>query len=312
MTIVHFTGDICNGHRVAKEVNITDSGHTSLKVSGKNIDLTELGIPSCVIFTPASINSVLSLISKLRVCRGFECSKLNEKCERWGREDKDEEEARQRSSSCKGVLSFTKIAYSCKNCAKAKATHCMEKKMLTNNTSFELDNDDDQDLCRIWQQLKEKLDNVSGINDDFRILLESQKENLDKRDPRMRKWHPRVIQLCLSLWARSPQTYNDLRESGFLTLPSGRLLRYYKQSVKQQPGFNSDIMHWMHQEATKYGKDDGCWTGGIIFDEMAIQEDLHISSTGGKWKLVGFVDMGKDNEVFDYLLKGPLYLYGWS
>ncbi|XP_070573471.1 uncharacterized protein [Ptychodera flava] len=199
------------------------------------------------------------------------------------------------------------MAYSCKNCVKAKATHCMEKKMLTNtedNTSFELDNDDDQDLCRIWQQLKEKLDNVSGINDNFRILLESQKENLDKRDPRMRKWHPRVIQLCLSLWARSPQTYNDLRESGFLTLPSGRLLRYYKQSVKQQPGFNSDIMHWMHQEATKCGKDDGCWTGGIIFDEMAIQEDLHISSTGGRWKLVGFVDMGKDNEVFDYLLKG--------
>ncbi|XP_070573166.1 uncharacterized protein [Ptychodera flava] len=63
-------------------------------------------------------------------------------------------------------------------------------------------------------------------------------------------------------------------------------------------------MHWMHQEATKCGKDDGCWTGGIIFDEMAIQEDLHISSTGGRWKLVGFVDMGKDNEVFDYLLKG--------
>ncbi|XP_070562107.1 uncharacterized protein [Ptychodera flava] len=62
-------------------------------------------------------------------------------------------------------------------------------------------------------------------------------------------------------------------------------------------------MHWMHIEAKKHGKEDS-WTGGIIFDEMSIQEDLHISKRDGKWKLVGFVDNGSDNQVFDLLLKG--------
>ena len=38
------------------------------------------------------------------------------------------------------------------------------------------------------------------------------------------RWHPMVIKFCLSNYT-SERNYEQLRNSGFLKLPSGRLLR---------------------------------------------------------------------------------------
>ena len=35
---------------------------------------------------------------------------------------------------------------------------------------------------------------------------------------------------------RSPNSYKDLRDGGYLVLPSQRILRYHKNKVKQAPG----------------------------------------------------------------------------
>ena len=56
-----------------------------------------------------------------------------------------------------------------------------------------------------------------------------------------------------------------------LRLPSGRLLRYYKNSVSQQPGLNDDVLKWMDSEAKKKNVPDLGRCGGIILDEMANQ-----------------------------------------
>ena len=42
-----------------------------------------------------------------------------------------------------------------------------------------------------------------------------------------------VIKTCLALWHRSKQSYKILQESGFIKLPSARLLQYHKGKIKQ-------------------------------------------------------------------------------
>ena len=84
--------------------------------------------------------------------------------------------------------------------------------------------------------------------------------------------------MCLSIWNRSPAAYQELKESGMLRLPSGRLLQLYKNSVPQTPGFNKEVLQWMKLEAEKLKLDDFGKSGGIILDEMAIQVKCALSS----------------------------------
>jgi hypothetical protein len=62
-----------------------------------------------------------------------------------------------------------------------------------------------------------------------------------------------------------------LRESGFLRLPSERLLQYKKNKVKQQPGIHKDMLDWMEQVAREKKTCDRGMHGFIVFDEMKIQ-----------------------------------------
>ena len=50
---------------------------------------------------------------------------------------------------------------------------------------------------------------------------------------------------------KSPKVYEELRQSGVLVLPSGQLLSLYKNSVKQKPGLNEEVLDWMIKEADK-------------------------------------------------------------
>ena len=81
----------------------------------------------------------------------------------------------------------------------------------------------------------------------------------------------RVIRLCLSIWNRSPEAYKELKASGMLVLPSGRLLQMDKNSCAQNPGFNESVGNWMAMEAAKRKLGPEGREGGIILDEMSIQ-----------------------------------------
>lgn len=41
-----------------------------------------------------------------------------------------------------------------------------------------------------------------------------------------------IIKTCLALWHRSKQAYEILRDSGFIKLPSTRLLQYHRGKIK--------------------------------------------------------------------------------
>lgn len=120
----------------------------------------------------------------------------------------------------------------------------------------------------------------TDIPENFVFLLRSQLQNCRKDlDIHQRSWIQKNISLCLTLFIRSPQAYDDIRKSNFVQLPSKRLLQYYK---------NSD-----------FGRH-----GGIIMDEMTIQDDLIITKSGDTWNLVGFIDMDKTNNNIMVICSG--------
>ncbi|VDI20706.1 Hypothetical predicted protein [Mytilus galloprovincialis] len=91
-----------------------------------------------------------------------------------------------------------------------------------------------------------------------------------------------------------------------LILPSKRLLQYYKNSVPQAPGIVDRNFKWMAKEASKqhiqsYGKH-----GGLLIDEMSIQDDLQVVKNGDEWSIVGNVHMGELNNQIDIIInKSP-------
>lgn len=44
--------------------------------------------------------------------------------------------------------------------------------------------------------------------------------------------------------------------------------------------------------------------GGLVIDEMSIQDDLIITKSGDTWNLVGFVDMDTTNNNIDIICNG--------
>ncbi len=114
----------------------------------------------------------------------------------------------------------------------------------------------------------------------------------------------RVIRVCMSVWNRSPQAYRELTSRGMLALPSGRLLCYYKNSIQQNAGLNKEVFELMRDEAKKWKIPKCGYRGGIVLDEMSIQEDIQMKQENGSMKLVGFTDIGEEDDAMRALKTG--------
>ncbi len=130
-----------------------------------------------------------------------------------------------------------------------------------------------------------------GANSTLLTLLLSQKQCLEKtgKHTRTRRWDRTIIQSMLSLWIRSPVAYRQLRESNLLFLPSEQLLQKYKNCYSSGPGINNDTLQWMSNEASKHNYGT---SGGLLIDEMSIQEDICMEFKDGSIKMTGLLDMG--------------------
>lgn len=110
-----------------------------------------------------------------------------------------------------------------------------------------------------------------------------------------RRWDNEIIQVCLALCTRSPKAYIQLADSGFLLLPSVKTLSNYKTSVKQEPGLNHSQLKWMMMQAKHEQLPPEGYHGGLILDEMAIQEDLQIKHSDHSF--IGVPDMGREGNL---------------
>ncbi|XP_070556109.1 uncharacterized protein [Ptychodera flava] len=159
-----------------------------------------------------------------------------------------------------------------------------------------------EDFKNIFTSTCEKT--ACDSNPDLLLLWDEQRKMLQCKGPSGRRWHPKIIRMCLSVWMRSPKAYEELKSSGMLLLPSGRLLSMYKNCVGHSPGFNDTLLQWMVKEAENMKLSDDGLNGGIILDEMAIQEDLQLKFHNGEAEVVGLVCLGDENNDMQTLISG--------
>lgn len=113
------------------------------------------------------------------------------------------------------------------------------------------------------------------------------------------RYHPMIIRFCLSLAAKSPSCYEELRNSGFLTLPSQRCLKDYRNAIKPKRGFNELVIEELktitnsHFDVQRYVV--------LLFDEMKVQANLVMDKITGE--LIGFTDLGDTNVNYAALEK---------
>lgn len=62
---------------------------------------------------------------------------------------------------------------------------------------------------------------LPDLPDKTSLLFQSQIKSMNS-SPFSRRWSTEIIKLCLTIYCRSPRSYQDLSKSGFLTLPSAR------------------------------------------------------------------------------------------
>ena len=80
--------------------------------------------------------------------------------------------------------------------------------------------------------------NLEAISPFKELFWKEQKKYLSM-NPKTRKYHPMIIRFSLSLAAKSPSAYDELRNSNILILPSRGTLRDYKNAIRPHAGFIS-------------------------------------------------------------------------
>ena len=135
-------------------------------------------------------------------------------------------------------------------------------------------------------------DHIGSESDMFFItFLKDQAKALNVPSRQMR-WHPLVIKWCFKLYAKSQSMYADLRDSGFLKLPSVRTLCDYKNYSSSKSGWKTSIFEKMDITFTDQKFSEVGRFGGLFFVEVKIKEGLLFDPP--TWELVGFVDLEND------------------
>ena len=142
----------------------------------------------------------------------------------------------------------------------------------------------------------------------FSLLLADQARALVTPSHQMR-WHPSVLRWCMQQHALSAQSYESMRESGFLKLPSGRTILRYRNFNQPQSGWHEHSLRNMRESYDEFlrqgkGRHDRAFMGGLYFDEVKVKEGLVWDERSDT--LVGFVDSGcypdsEEGEVEDLL-----------
>ena len=296
---------------------VVQDGVLSVIVLGKDINPLEYGLNDQVVFSQVWLNGLIVVTEKMRICKGlkatnevFNTATLEQ--HEWNTIEgqTSDKEIRINSHNCMRILKF------CCNYDKEHCSECNrelkqlqrrkgEKKVpqvvevkgvkevqtdpvdqeIPDNETIVLSKNDHEDLITIIEKLLPDAPN-------FKDLLRSQLKNAVGKDPRARRWDTRIISLCLSLWAKCPNAYRELRNSKMLILPSQCILAYHKNKVQQTTGVVDENIQWMYQEFCRLKLTESNKNGGITLDEMSLQKDLQVIRRGDSWEMVGAVDLG--------------------
>ena len=169
-------------------------------------------------------------------------------------------------------INFLQIASRNAKQAKMRLREKIQKISSTQNESIdeELSND-------LKQMMAEQTDHVRSVyleGSFARIFWDEQLKAAVAKNPKQVRWHPVIIKWCLNLKLMSSGTYNALRTSGFVKLPSERTLRDYTHYFQSKPGFQDDVNIMLKEEVHKASVPTERHYIGLLIDEMKVKEGL--------------------------------------
>ena len=135
-------------------------------------------------------------------------------------------------------------------------------------------------------------DHTGGMQDQFFDVLHKDQAKALTTPSRQMRWHPLEIKWCLRVYSKSHALYDDIRDSRFLKLPSGRTLSDYKNFCSSSSGWKKDRIMLMKEKLEKLTPNKSAKLGALVFDEVKKQEGLAFDPA--TWKLIGFTDLGED------------------
>ena len=142
------------------------------------------------------------------------------------------------------------------------------------------------------------VDIMNNVGKDISLFWQEQKKSLSVTANGIR-YHPMVIRFCLSIAAKSPSPYDELRSSNILTLPSRRTLRDYRNAIRPKVGFNKEVIHELKDLAENLF--DVQRYAVLSFDEMKVQSKLVFDKLTGE--LIAFLHLGDPDVNFAELEK---------
>lgn len=148
-------------------------------------------------------------------------------------------------------------------------------------SSVEIDHELSSDFASI-------LGSAGGKVTPFMNLFWQQQQKLFASSASGVRYHPMIIRFCLSLAAKSPSCYEELRNSKVLILPSQRRLKDYRNAIKPQRGFQPEVVTELKNMTDTYF--DVQRYVVLLFDEMKVSANLVFDKVTGE--LVGFTDLG--------------------
>lgn len=159
-------------------------------------------------------------------------------------------------------------------------------------SSIEIDHALSNDFTTILGQSSDKMT-------PFMRLFWQQQQKLFSSSPSGVRYHPMLIQFCLSLAAKSPSCYEELRNSKVLVLPSQRRLRDYRNCIKPERGFQEEVVKELISMTSSYF--DVQRYVVLMFDEMKVMANLVFDKVSGD--LIGYTDLGDPDVNFATLEK---------
>ena len=101
------------------------------------------------------------------------------------------------------------------------------------------------------------------------------------KNSKQMKWHPLLIKWALYLRHQSSKSYETLRESKCIHLPSQRTLRDYTHFIQNNVGFSNEHDEELIKSAQLESKEEFQRCIIITFDEMYVKEDLVFNKNTG-------------------------------
>lgn len=160
---------------------------------------------------------------------------------------------------------------------------------LTDTNGIIVEEDMDADLRRIMDDNDEIICSTNSPQSFEYVFWKQQREAMSKSDARQMRWHPMMIKWCLHLHMLSSASYNSLRSTGVIKLPSERTLRDYSNVVKARSGLQADVDAQLVEEAKLAEIPEYQKYVALVFDEVKVKEDLVYNKHSGE--VIGFVDI---------------------